>query len=1292
MSSFRRRRTASHRRWKRRRFHAEQLEDRRLLAASPHHNEANALDVSGDSFVSPYDALLVINHLNETSTNLARASAEAEDGKRYFRDTNKDGVVSPGDALRVLNYLNGEGENGDVVVYSLEIRESTGTTPTSAVGLGQTFVVVAFIDDERMGVDQVGAQTAYIDVKYPAGRVTGVPHSTTPADTDQDPIIDHRNTQYTILPNGLIRRDGFIDIAGGVDNSLFTCGGNINNPACPGPGPVEIWRATFRADTLGSITFTPEPTTNNPATDPDDVQPNGDPQSPTFDTNLWNENNIVCPAFNPATGQEVCMGTMGLMPATVDVVEDIRAVDDAFTVLEDSSNNDLDVIGPAGGGMDVVFLGPGIFLESFTQPANGTVTRNENGTPGVTSDDTLLYTPDPHYFGTPGDQFDYTINNGATPAAQSTATVRIDVTPSNDAPVNTVPNDRTINEDEAVTFTEFSVSDPDNNVQGEINVMVTLSTAAGGTLDVVDGAVVTNDNSANVTIEGSVSAVNAALSSVTFTPLANSENNDTITMLTNDLGNVGGNPLSTQSQVVLTINAANDAPAITAPTGQSVFFLNTLTFAPPVNPITVADVDSSNLTVTLTVPRGTLNATQDGAVITDNLTGNVQIAGTVQQVNNALNGLVFDPVDNVVDTVTLVISATDSIDTATATVTIQVIPPTSPFAIDDRVTIMEGDGTNVTNIDVLKRGQPDADLEPAGGTNRVLSITQPPAGQGTAVLQSDGTVDYTAPADLFGTVGFTYTINAFDGANPPNPVGDGEATGNVLVTITPKNDQPQINVPATPTVNEGGELNFGNGITVADADSPFDPNYSAMLTLSVANGELEATPGGAAIQNNNSGNVIITGTIDQLNSALNGLKYRPFGVIGVDDTLNIVMDDLGNEGNGGEPHTNQATLLIDVIAQNNDPTVSVPQTAQTFITNFDNILSIPNNNAIQVTDVDAAGNNIQVMITSSDSQATFTISDLSVVPDGSNGTNTLTLLGPVTAINSALGSNSLNFRTPNAGQPTIIVTANDLGNTGVGGGGDIVETFSVEVFDFIGSNVGGRVFIEGPLQRPMEGVAVRLSGQDFRGVAVDQTVFTDRNGRYLHANIRPGEYSLEEVQPAQVQDGQDALTAILTADGNSNNDRGLVSIGIRGGVDSRDNDFGERGLTAATAGALNELLASSQNMQGLLVGPGGWAIFLGDTWNGYSTGRVTMAADRLSASVSAVQTSTSNTRTATVHITSARLRAFHDIVLIRGTVDEIFGTANRQFANRLAQIQPSDQAVEQYRNHVDQIMDDYSIA
>jgi hypothetical protein len=48
-------------------------------------------------------------------------------------------------------------------------------------------------------------------------------------------------------------------------------------------------------------------------------------------------------------------------------------------------------------------------LISFTQPLNGTVTREENGTVGDLTDDTLLYTPDNGFVGI--DTFDYTIED-----------------------------------------------------------------------------------------------------------------------------------------------------------------------------------------------------------------------------------------------------------------------------------------------------------------------------------------------------------------------------------------------------------------------------------------------------------------------------------------------------------------------------------------------------------------------------------------------------------------------------------------------------------------------------------------------------------------------------------------------------------------------------------------------------------------------------------------------------------------------------------------------------------------
>ncbi|MFL0137853.1 gliding motility-associated C-terminal domain-containing protein, partial [Tenacibaculum maritimum] len=62
-----------------------------------------------------------------------------------------------------------------------------------------------------------------------------------------------------------------------------------------------------------------------------------------------------------------------------------------------------------------------------TNPANGTVTIDNGGTPNDPSDDVVTYTPDASFIGT--DTFDYTVCDNASPANCTTSTVRVNVTP-----------------------------------------------------------------------------------------------------------------------------------------------------------------------------------------------------------------------------------------------------------------------------------------------------------------------------------------------------------------------------------------------------------------------------------------------------------------------------------------------------------------------------------------------------------------------------------------------------------------------------------------------------------------------------------------------------------------------------------------------------------------------------------------------------------------------------------------------------------------------------------------------
>lgn len=72
-----------------------------------------------------------------------------------------------------------------------------------------------------------------------------------------------------------------------------------------------------------------------------------------------------------------------------------------------------------------------VFLESFSNPSQqgGSVARDENGTPFLSSDDRLIYTPPSNFSGT--DTFSYTISDGT---AQDSAIVTVTVEPVNDPP------------------------------------------------------------------------------------------------------------------------------------------------------------------------------------------------------------------------------------------------------------------------------------------------------------------------------------------------------------------------------------------------------------------------------------------------------------------------------------------------------------------------------------------------------------------------------------------------------------------------------------------------------------------------------------------------------------------------------------------------------------------------------------------------------------------------------------------------------------------------------------------
>ena len=235
----------------------------------------------------------------------------------------------------------------------------------------------------------------------------------------------------------------------------------------------------------------------------------------------------------------------------------------------------------------------------------------------------------------------------------------------NDAPVNTVPGAQSVAEDTALPIAGVSVADIDSSA------LTTTLNVSSGILNVTAGAGVTGNGTASVTITGTAAQINAALAGLAYTGNLNFNGADTLTVATSD-----GTATDTDT-IAITVNAVNDAPVNTVPGAQSVAEDTAL----PIAGVSVADIDSSALTTTLSVANGTLNVTA-GAGVTGNGTASVTITGTAAQINTALAGLAYTGNLNFNGGDTLTVATSDGTATDTDTIAITVNAVNDAPALD----------------------------------------------------------------------------------------------------------------------------------------------------------------------------------------------------------------------------------------------------------------------------------------------------------------------------------------------------------------------------------------------------------------------------------------------------------------------------------------------------------------------------------------------------------------------------------------------------------------------------------
>jgi hypothetical protein len=492
-----------------------------------------------------------------------------------------------------------------------------------------------------------------------------------------------------------------------------------------------------------------------------------------------------------------------------------------------------------------------------------------------------------------------TANGGVDTTGPQTFTIT--VTAVNDPPTAN-DDSATVDEDSGATAVDVLANDSYLPDPVETLTIIAVTQPAGGTVVITGGG-----------------------TGLTFQPNANFAGGTTFTYTIND-----GTPASdATATVTMTVNAVNDAPANTVPGVQTVDQLSTLTF--PGN-ISIADIDAFTPQVTLGVDSGTLtlNGTT-GLTITSGANGSATMTfnGTIADINAALNGLVYDPVDTFNAAATLTITTNDlgqtglggalqALDTVTINVTALNDPPVNSLP-----------GAQSTNE--------DATLTLSTGTTNVISISDPDAGASAVqvtLTATNGTMTLAGITGLSFTTGsgtadatmtFTGTIAAINTALDglqfiPTPNYSGAASIQIVtddqgntgsggaqsdtdplnITVSEVNDEPSFTASSPSAVNEDAGAQSLVGWATGSVGPPSESAQTLTYTVSnVSNAALFAS--GPSI--NASGTLTFTPAANAFGSS----------------TFDVLVQDDGGTANGGDDTSATQTFTITVNSVNDEP-------------------------------------------------------------------------------------------------------------------------------------------------------------------------------------------------------------------------------------------------------------------------------------------------------------------------------------------------------------------------------------
>jgi large repetitive protein len=438
----------------------------------------------------------------------------------------------------------------------------------------------------------------------------------------------------------------------------------------------------------------------------------------------------------------------------------------------------------------------------------------------------------------------------------------------------------------------------------------------------------------------------------------------------------------------------------------------------------------------------------------------------------------------------------------------------------------------------------------APGSGNILTISAVGATDrsGTVTISGDAkTLLYTPAPNFNGSETFTYTVknqlNETSTAtvtmqvapvnDPPTAGADtftvaGESTNNVLNVLANDSASPDtgetLTVSAVTQGNQGGTLQLGaGGSSVRYTPAPnFEGTETFSYTLSDGKGGTAQATATVTVTHTNHNPVATADTLTVVeDSGATTVNVLANDNDGVDTGETLTITSVGTPTKGGvvtlaanklsvsytpAPNFQGIETFTYVLSDGNGGTAT--GTATITVTNVNDP---PTATTDTLTGFKNTANVFNVLandLFTPDPSETFTITS---VTQPAHGTLSITSNGTrVTYIPATdyTGADSFTYTMQDPGGLSATATAN------------------VTVQNFIPSELAGRVFIDvngngvlDSLESGIENVEIKLTGTDAGGLAVSRSAFTQFDGSYTFENLVPGNYSVNQVQPAFLRNG-----------------------------------------------------------------------------------------------------------------------------------------------------------------------------